>query len=112
MKRIVVRIIVCIIPGLIFTLILSILGHYKIWAFTNCVRTNLFIAGLIYLVVGYFSYQSTNEHDRVMTVYTSVSKYAKPDYEGFNNKIFNLIIFALIGVLFGAMYLILPEIRI
>jgi len=112
MKRILMLIVICLILGLVVATILSILGHYNIWVFTNSIRVNLFIVGLIYLVIGYFSYQSTNEHDRVMTVYTSISKYAKPDYEGFNNKISSLLIFVSIGILFGLMYLILPEMRV
>jgi uncharacterized protein YacL len=112
MKRLIIQLIICIIIGIIVATVLSILGHYNIWIFTNSIRTNFFIVGVFYLIIGYFSYQSTNEHDRVMTVFTSISKYAKPDYEGFNNKISSLLIFVSLGLLFGSMYLILPEIRV
>jgi len=112
MKKLIIKAVLCIVLGVIIVIALSLLGYFNIWKFSNSIKTNIFVVGVVFLIIAFFSYQTTNEFDRKLTVFTSVTKYAKPDYIGFNNKLINLFVFVGFGILFGVLYLVFPEIKI
>ena len=94
-------------------LLLSLLGHWEIWIFTNSFNDNLFIAGGIVFAAGIFTQTNTSQYAKGMGVLYS-GKNEKPEqHRGHERTRISTLVY--LTLLFAAVCLLsflLPGIRL
>jgi len=73
MKETAMVFLVCILIGLVVPMGMSAMGHYDLWQFTDSIKTNMFIIGPMHLAISCFIYTGTDEQDKTLPVFTSIS---------------------------------------
>ncbi|MBI9109375.1 MAG: hypothetical protein JEZ04_21700 [Spirochaetales bacterium] len=113
MKRKLIFITVGTGGAIILALILSTLGHFKIWIFTDSFNDNLFITGGLAFITGLLTQNNTSQFAKGMSVlYTGRNE--KPEQHPGNeqSRFGTLLYLSIIFVIICLLSFLLPDLRL
>jgi uncharacterized protein YacL len=113
MRKILIIAIITTSLGIIASILLSILGHYKIWYFSNDIKANVIYVGLILVLLGCFLFSTDSEETgKGMMFYSNTIRYGPEGEDKFETKKLSMIIFGGTGVLLILLSCLCPELKI
>jgi len=113
MKKNLILIIVGLASITAVSLLLSLIGHFEIWIFSNSFNDNLFISGGLVFILGLFTQNNTSQFAKGMSVLYTGKNENPEQHRGQEKSRFSILITLLI--MFAITCLLsffLPDIRL